>query len=366
MSRFKLVSPLGRIAVLFQNIRVLTSEQQQGFHMIRQGARMLFLMVGFVAFLPHWARAHPAVQTDSLTQAQVDTLTGLLEGDQRLNAIFWRLSTANAPYCAPIVPATGMVLHARSAYLGPWQAAAQQFFAFEGEIAVEAVDPDSPAERAGVLPNDTLVMVAGRPLGARTGTEGVADAYDRLASAGASGAVDVTVLRAGRTIRLTVPTVPSCTQRIELRQTSQQNARTDGEIIQINSVYLNLGLSDARLASIIAHELGHYVLHHPQRLRAAGAYRGLKSLFGGDTRLIYRTEAEADRISPYLMVNAGYDPQEAVAFWASFKVSGLLSASHAAPAQRAAMIQAEVDRINRAGPPPIRPPFIDTRDQPLR
>lgn len=310
--------------------------------------------------------AGPVAAADSGDPAeQAATLSALRDSDARLNAIFWRLATANAVYCDPAIRATGLVLHARSAYVPDWRAAADRLFGFEGEVGVEAIDPDSPAARSGVVADDTLVAVAGVPLGSETGPDAVAAAYAQLAQAGRDGAVTVTVLRKGQPLDYRIDTVPSCSQRIELYLTSTKNARTDGEIIQINSAFMNMGLNDDRLASIIAHELGHLVLHHPDRLEAAGAYRGLGGLLGGKRRLIRRTEDEADQISPWLMYNAGYDPEAAAAFWRAQHDSILTDPSHPQPSQRTAMIEAEIRKLRQAGPPPVKPPFIDGRDRPL-
>lgn len=366
MSRFNL-SLRTDFGIRFSaDIRHQIVKAGQRFHAMGQWGIISLGLVLCVALPQQSTAAAIGAADDSLTQVQADTLSGLRDGDARLNAIFWRLSSANARYCDPVVHATGIVLHARSAYLGPWRDAAQRFFGFEGEVAVEAIDPDSPASGAGIQADDTLIAIAGHPLGPETGTEAVAAAYTALARAGAGGTVTLTLRRAGQTLDMTVPTVPVCTQRVELNLTAQRNARTDGEIIQINSIYMNQGFSDDMLASVIAHELGHYVLHHPQRLEKAGAYRGLSGLLGGKRALIRLTEDQADRISPWLMVNAGYDPAAAIDFWKTMGDSILNDPSHAQPSQRSAMIAQEIEQIKRSGQPPLKPPYIDGRDKPLR
>lgn len=322
-----------------------------------------WLLLALLALAGVAALASPPAEEDRPADA---TLRALRDSDARVNAIFWRLVSANAPYCDPVMHATGLVLHARSSYSTGWREAAQQFFGFEGEVAVEAIDPDSPAAQSGLLPNDTLVAVSGVPLGAKTGVEGVAAAYAQLAHAGQAGSVTVSVLRQGRRLDYRVDTVPSCTQHFELVLSRNENAHSDGSIIQLNSSFLNLGFNDDELAAIIAHELGHVVLNHPDRLQAAGAYPRLGGLLGGKRRLIRFTEDEADRISPWLMYNAGFDPQAAITFWQAQPDSILNDSSHAQPSQRVKNIAAEILKIRQAGPPPLRPPFIDGRTLPLR
>jgi predicted Zn-dependent protease len=103
---------------------------------------------------------------------------------------------------------------------------------------------------------------------------------------------------------------------VEIRAADSLDARSDGRVIQVN-YGLALAATDAELAVVFAHELGHLVLEHRRRLEAAGVEKGFFGEFGRNQRLNRQVEVEADRISVHLLANAGYDPAIAPAFWRS-------------------------------------------------
>ena len=55
-----------------------------------------------------------------------------------------------------------------------------------------------------------------------------------------------------------------------------------------------------------------------QHLDAAGVDRGRFKELGRSARLFRQTEAEADRLSVWLLAGAGYDPEAAARFWRKF------------------------------------------------
>jgi len=70
--------------------------------------------------------------------------------------------------------------------------------------------------------------------------------------------------------------------------------------------------NDDQLAAVIAHEVAHAVAHHASEriARAQSVGRGFSEL-----SFDREQELEADHIGVFLMTFAGYDPQQAVAFW---------------------------------------------------
>lgn len=170
---------------------------------------------------------------------------------------------------------------------------------------------------------------------------------------------------------MTIDAIEGCLAHAETDVSDDLNAATDGNTVQVDSGLINLVAGDdAALAAIVAHELGHIVLHHPARLTAAHVDRGLFKGFGRNARLFKQTEEEADRLSVTLLANAGYDPHAAVRYWLTYgprlNDSGGFGSTHQSWRERAAAIAKEVDRVSRETARPIVPTWIASRDQPLR
>ncbi|MBW4329683.1 PDZ domain-containing protein [Stakelama sp. CBK3Z-3] len=312
--------------------------------------------------------AHAASDTSQL-EGQVAQLKSLRAADARVFNIFWRLSTKNVALCEGDDPATGMLLQARSSYDGDFAEAADRFFGFEGEVSVEALAPNGPADRAGVKQNDTLVAINGKDLPVAQGPEAVAAAQRALIAAGKDGTIDLTVLRDHTRTRLQVSPLSACPGRVEVTVSNQRGASTDGSVLQISSAMLNALPGDGELASVIAHEYSHVILHHPSRLTAAHVDRGLLASFGKNRRLIRRTEEEADRLSVYLLLNAGYDPMAPGRFWRTVgrnMDAGFLSdGTHMGWRDRAEMVDQEAARAKALDQRPAIPALLATRDDPL-
>lgn len=84
-----------------------------------------------------------------------------------------------------------------------------------------------------------------------------------------------------------------------------------GEIVVFTGI-LPVAATDDQLATVLSHEMAHALAHHGSERVAREQSAGGK-LF----RLQYDRyqESEADHIGVFLMAFAGYDPDEAVAFW---------------------------------------------------
>jgi len=295
-------------------------------------------------------------------------LEGLRSADLRLGGVLFRLARANDDLCQKRGPLTGLVLHDSAAYDDAIRPEVIRHFGFESPLAVEAVVADSPAQRAGVLPDDSIVAINGEAVPAG---ESRAQALAAMDAAGATQPLTLAIRRAGQPRTVVIDPIEGCLAHAEIDVSDDLNAGTDGKIIQVDSALINLvDNDDQALAAIVAHELAHIVLDHPARLTAARVDRGLFKGFGRSARLFKQTENEADRLSVVLMANAGYDPQAAVRYWLTYgpKLNdhGGLGSTHLSWRKRARLIGEEADRIAHETQRPIVPAWIATRAQPLR
>ena len=258
-----------------------------------------------------------ALATMALAQQVVaqptDTMATLLHQDTRLAAIADHLLAANDALCRQHMPLTGMVLHSSDQYRS---GVAGSAFA-NGPVAVEIVEPGSPAAAAGVQAGDGLAAIGPVRTSSLT-AQGDAPLRDTvfaaLADAPAGSPMALTIVRDGQERTVTLPARSGCRALVEIRAENAFNARSDGRVIQVN-YGLAAAATDDELAVIFAHEMGHLVLEHRRRLEAAGVEKGFFGEFGKNQRLNRQVEVEADRMAVHLLANAGYDPAIAPRFW---------------------------------------------------
>ncbi|MAC11863.1 MAG: peptidase M48 family protein [Sphingorhabdus sp.] len=285
--------------------------------------------------------------------------------DGQLATIGYRLATANAPLCERLDGATGLQLHDIAQYRD--RDAITGVFAFESPVEVEAVVPGSPGDTAGILPDDALVALHHETQTQRIKamTEGltddpymriqrIADAFAAATSAGHPVTLDL--LRHGRPLSITLTPAPACATRFQLLIEKGYDAGADGRMVSVNLPLMQYALGapdgEGQLAAVVAHEFAHNILRHRERLNAVDIKRGIGRMFGKNPRRIRQTEEEADRLSVWLLANAGYDPASAIRFWERFgreHGEGLISdGTHARWKERAKAIDEEIARLPTA------------------
>lgn len=328
-------------------------------------------------FLVIFAGAAAATRAEDRDPMLTESLAALRAADMRLAIIHHRLARANRALCDRTVARTGLVLHALASYESPYRAAAKAYFGFTTPVAVEGVIANSPAAQAGFMANDSIARIAGLPVDI-TGDQptaiiaAVEDRIAALAAAQPAGApIAIGIVRNGANASILLGAEPGCAGDIEVGVSRVLNAATDGTTIQINSALMNLLPSDDDLAAVVAHELAHVVLHHQERLTAAKVSRGLLRDFGRNARLIRQTETEADRLSVYLLANAGYDPARTSQYLKRYSGplhlnSILAGKTHLRGKDRIKLIDAEAAIIASSPERPIMPPWLNMRDMPLQ
>lgn len=300
------------------------------------------------------------------------TFEALRAADMRLAGIGWRLASANAALCDQREPGTGLQLHTLDQFGAAERDAARQHFGFESAVAVEGVVAGSPAERAGLKPDDSLVRLGSVVIDALPGAPGTTDrlvaAQLAIAALPPESAIEVEVMRKGARVRVTLQPVAACKTRFELKLGDAYSAAADGTMVQIGEPIV-LNYTDEQIAAVVAHEFSHNILRHRDRLRARGVDFGMLSGFGANVKYFRQSELQADLLGVYLLANAGYPPSAAPSFWQRFgpsKAGGIFrSRSHPHWRDRVATIEAELARIAPISTRPIVPAILAERDKPL-
>jgi len=261
----------------------------------------VFLLAAAAAVSPQSARADVSADRAGLLSLQAE--------DLRLQSIGWRLATANAPFCAAPRPAIGLLLQDMANYAKPERMRAAA--GISGHVAVEAAVPKAPAALAGLAANDEILSIDGRsmadlPPAKANDWRRLTSLHDMIDAALARDGTVAIAWRGGDGIRreATIAGVPACATRFELLDGGGR-AVADGKRVVFGREFAGFGLGEDEIAAAVAHEFAHNLLAHRKWLSGAG--RTMKN--------IRRTEREADRLMPWLLANAGYDPAAAVRFF---------------------------------------------------
>jgi hypothetical protein len=205
-----------------------------------------------------------------------------------------------------------------------------------GDVAVQAVAAGSPAEQAGVRPGVEVLGIAqlaipGGGKGPRT-TERLNLLHNSLdAALLAAGSVQLETAQGPARIGGTL----ACKARFELTN-DRGGARAGTVIVQVSDTMLAEAQGDDEAAFVVAHELAHVVLGHSRPGRSAAERRN--------------DEREADRLAPWLMANAAYDPKAGLAFLRRWGAKGLRIAgdgTHDSPLRRGRQVEIQVELMAR-------------------
>jgi membrane-associated protease RseP (regulator of RpoE activity) len=311
--------------------------------------------------------SNAAMSTDN-----ADLFGAVREADKRVAQIGYSLAAANLVLCDQGEPGTGLVLHTLDEYQPSMRDEASAYFNLAGGLAIEAIVSGSPAESAGLKANDAITSINGdktRLLTNRAATMATIIAIsNQLAALPLDQLIQLSVLRNGKSLTFDVQPHTICRSRFEVSIRPELDASSDGSMVQVTAGLMGK-LSDNALATVMAHEFAHNILHHPKRLDAANVSSGLLEGFGRNVRFVRQVETQADILSVDLLANAGYDPFEPGRFWrgfgAKFFGSAFNSRSHPDWRDRATTVDHEAANVAQHSARPIVPAILATRDQPL-
>ena len=262
--------------------------------------------------------------------------------EDRLFRVGFRLATSNAPFCESTVPTAGLLIHDALSYARP--DSVRTTFGLSGDIGIQSVAPESPAAAVGLLRNDTVLAIDGNSVASTWAPtdppwKRAVDIRNAIDAALSRGPLTVTFARPGDAPRTaSIEPVDACATRFELLD-STDSAKADGDRVLIGERFPGLAYGDDAFAAAVAHELAHNLLRHARTFAKTGWKR----------KWVRISERDADRLMPWLLYNAGYDPAAAVAFmreWGPRHGGGLLrKRTHDGWDERVEMIAAELPLV---------------------
>jgi Zn-dependent protease with chaperone function len=248
--------------------------------------------------------------SDAAAPADLVAYQALAQQDLRLATIGYRLASANAPFCDRKTLSPGWVLHDEAQY--PDKGLAKTAFVFRSPVAISSVVSGGEAAQLGLQPGDGVAAVDSIDVTApNVVKKGRATARvekiqtllkDAFAKSG-SAVVSMKTAAGPKDVKLQPPAV--CSSQFWVDTKAKLDAGADGVSVRVTEGLMTFtAADDAELAAVVAHEMSHNLLRHRERLAATDRAN----------KQVLATEIEADRLSVWLMQNAGYDPTAAVRF----------------------------------------------------
>lgn len=304
--------------------------------------RFAACLLALAPMLAPAASAHAATSSE-LAETRA-ALAALQADDLRLQSVGWRLASGNAPFCRDAPLAIGLLMQDMAGYGQP--DAIRSAAGITGDVAVQASAAGSPAALAGLQANTEILaigdfQVTNLPRAGARNWQRLLTLNEHLDRALSLGPATLTLRENGLAVTRKITGVPACRSRFELLDDGGR-AAADGHRVVIGREFVGIEYAEEEFAAAVAHELAHNVLYHRLWLEENGRKR----------RNIRLTEREADRLTPWLLANAGYDPAAAADFmrrWGPRHDGGLFRArSHDGWDERVEYIEAELPAIRAA------------------
>jgi hypothetical protein len=310
---------------------------------------------------------------------------------RRLNAIAFRIFTANADLCQEKgKSALGFGFKIGNAYSFPkeMEPGARRVIGGGGHVHLIAVAPDSPAARAGLRNGDAILALDGIPVVPGEDEKAARDFGKQLAErVQFDRPVVFRIRRDGAEAEFAVRPAVTCDYGYNVGTDSEVNASADGKAIKIDRGMMRFASADEELATVFGHEMAHNLMGHidagntnimigyfADLLFTLGTGLNTGGLFADIGRRAYSQEfeTEADYVGLYLMARAGYDISGTPNFWRRMGVEHPASirtnhaSSHPSAPYRFVSLEKTVEEIERkkAAGLPLRPQLKKTEPAP--
>lgn len=273
---------------------------------------------------PVAAPAQPA-PTMSAEQQALQAMVGMQD---RLYRVAAPLLVNNTDLCKKNARnLLGFTAKNRYSYSNEFANAAQRSLGLDDRLQVMGVLAGGGASRAGVRRGDVLLAVEDKSL--PKGETAERDAASILAPMmSGRSSIALTVLRDGSRMSVNVPLTYACAFGIELGNTENVIAYSDGHRVLVTRGMLNAVRSDDELAFVLAKEMAHNALSHSTKQRTSATIGGIidnltrirpdmstMSGMAGLRPMPQDLDAMADKLSLYMLARAGYDIDQVTPFW---------------------------------------------------
>lgn len=261
----------------------------------------------------------------ALEQSGPARLKQLVDMQDRLEDVSGKLLIRNTDLCQnQLRNILGFSVANKYTYSASWAGLAESTLGLGNSLQVMNVIPGTGAERAGLRRGDVLVSIDG--VAAPQGGNAEQEAVQMLSSAMSEGrAVDVVVSRGGNQRTVHIPVTVACGFHVELGQSPNVSAFSDGNRIMITQGMMLYAKSDESLAYVIAKEMAHTVLDHPRLLSNTAKAKSLidnliqtpaKSTDTTGLRpMSKKFDIDSDSLSLAMLLRGGYDIDGTTRFW---------------------------------------------------
>lgn len=273
--------------------------------------------------------AMPPIIGDGGSSNQQSTLRQLVTNQDRLYRVAGPLMVNNAELCKDNARnLLGFTAKNKYSYSADLTSAAQSLLGLGEQLQVMGVLSGSGAARAGLREGDRLISVEGQAV--PTGPNAEREAAALLAPMVRDrSSVSLSVARGAAPTTLSIPLTFACAFSIEVGNSDNVNAYSDGRNIMITRGMMNFARSDDEVAYVLAKELAHSTLKHASRMRMNGAMSAVISNLRrvnpdpNATRDAYSRirpypqdlDGAADALALYMVARAGYNIDSAARFW---------------------------------------------------
>ncbi|OIR17751.1 metalloprotease LoiP precursor [mine drainage metagenome] len=312
-----------------------------------------------------------AITAEETKKQQALVVEDYMNNYKKLQNVASRIVSAGADLCGEKVGGYyGFNFWNQDSFSPALKEAAKVRYGLDEKFKVLDVAAQSPADKANIKENDTLVSINGWLI--PSGKEAEKQLNQKLAEYGnTQSAVDITVLRDGAEQKISVTPIKACDFKVYLAPDDVKNAYADGKNIVVYKGMMDFFKSDEEIALVVSHELAHNAMKHTDAKQKNATIGGVFGLLldiaaatsgintnGDFSRLgsgvagnafSVEFEQEADYVGLYFMTKAGYKIDNAAGFWRRMAVNNsqaiTMKSSHPTTPERFVAIESTVKEI---------------------